>query len=121
MLGWGVIIYKKSEPETGNFEDSIAFWECGLGGDDWIRKHCEKVEDNGGYPTRYRTNGEFIKRVLRVGTVKHISGVTVIHEEEGIVEFAGQDGWIGRERLDAKRLQAIEDDEVILIDTWDLS
>lgn len=121
MLGWGINIYKANEPKTDNWKDCIATWECGLGGDSWVRDNCEKIEDNSGYPNKYRTNGKFIKKMLKDGAVKQISESTVIHEDEGIVEHAGQVGWRDKERIDFKRLKKLDDNEVIIIDTWDLS
>lgn len=120
MLGWGIIIYQASEPETNNSEDCIATWETGLGGDTWIRENCKAVGDNSGYPSKYETNGKYIKKMLQNGAVKNNSGTTVIHEKEGIVE--GEDeGWVGKVRIDFDRLIKLNDDEVINIDTWDLS
>lgn len=121
MLGWGINIYKASQPKTDNSNDFIATWECGLGGDAWVRNNCEKIEDNSGYPIKYRTIGKFIKTMLKDGAVKQVSENTVIHEAEGIVEHAGQEGWSDKERIDFKRLKELDDNEVIIIDTWDLS
>ena len=121
MLGWGIHIYKASEPETSNWEDCIAFWETGIDGDAWIRENCELVAENGGYPVNYRTNGKFIKSMLRDGAVTFVSGTTIIHEEDGHVEHGGQPGWIGRSRIDFRRVDNLKDDEIITIDAWDLS
>ena len=120
MLGWGIHVYKASEPETSNWEDCIAFWETGVGGDEWIRENCETVAENGGYPVKYRTNGKFVKEMLKDGPITHTAGSTIIHSE-GHVELAGQPAWIGRSRIDFARLNALKDDELISIDAWDLS
>lgn len=121
MLGWGINIYKESEPETSNWKDCIATWETGLDGDAWIRDNCKEIEHNGGYPIKYKTAGKFIKKMLQDGPVKYTTGATIIHEEEGFKEVAGSAGWIGRPRIDFKRLNKLHDDEPIIVDTWDLS
>lgn len=121
MLGWGINIYKASEPETSNWKDCIATWECGLDGADWIRENCEEIERNSGYPVKYKTTGKLIKQMLKNGAVKYVSDTNIIHEEEGFAEEAGKTGWIGRERVDFERLKNLDDSEIIVIDTWDLS
>lgn len=121
MLGWGIHVYKASEPETSNWKDCIAFWETGIDGDTWLRENCELTAENGGYPVTYRTNGKFVKAMLGDGPVTFVSRASIIHEEDGSVEHAGQPGWIGRARIDYRRLTALKDEEVISIDAWDLS
>lgn len=121
MLGWGINIYKASEPATSNWKDCIASWETGIDGDTWLREACELIAENGGYPVQFRTTGKFVKQMLKDGPVKHISGSSVIHQDEGLVEHAGEPGWIGRSRIDFARLNGLKDDEVIAIDAWDLS
>lgn len=121
MLGWGINIYLESEPEKSNSKDCIATWETGLDGDAWIRENCKEIADNSGYPTKYKTNGKFIKKMLKDGPVKYITKISIIHEDEGFAEKAGNSGWIGSDRIDFERLNKLKDDEVIIIDTWDLS
>lgn len=121
MLGWGINIYKKNEPENSNWKKCIAHWETGLYGDGWIRKNCKKIEFNSGYPIKYITNGKFIKKMLKDGPVKYTSGATIIHEDEEFVEQKGETGWIGNPRINFTELEMLDDKEPIIIDTWDLS
>lgn len=121
MLGWGIHIYKASEPETSNWKDCIAYWQVGLGGDHWISENCDQIEFNSGYPIKYKTDGKYVKKMLKDGPVKYTTGSTIIHEEEEFVEEAGSTGWIGDPRIDFVRLNELDDDESLIIDTWDLS
>ncbi len=121
MLGWGIIIYKASEAETSNRQDSIAAWNCGMGGDKWIKENCEQIEHNGGYPIKYKTDGKFIKNILKNGIPKYRAEATIFHEDENFAELLGDAGWIDSERIDFEALIKLHDDEVIYIDSWDLS
>lgn len=68
MLGWWIVIY----PETGTIpEHTLASWESGLGGLDWLRPlldsgHASQLQGNG-YPNRYRLAAHAVLPLLQAG------------------------------------------------------
>ena len=118
MYGFGINIYKSSDPEK-SFETALAHWDT-YGGRvvDLIEKKCEPDERyRDGYPLKYRTSGKFVKEFLKNGFVGQIK----FFGDDGAGYPTSDDPEIINGRFDREAIRSLDDDEEMTIDCWDLS
>ncbi len=123
MLGWHIFISRqalaKSPDNPEGTESTLASWEAGLGGLDWLDalvKEGRAVYLGGdGYPVRYTATAAGVVSKLSAGPPRH-EGPLVFGED-----YVMAGGWVGDVRVDQSRLAECSPDEELLIEAWDLS
>lgn len=120
-LGWEVLICLKSDVDragTTRNVPNLARWETGMGGLQWIESLAEAgraTYQPCADSRRYVVSAGVIAEVLRNGVPRHV-GPRVIGDN-----YVMPGGWTGNERIDIARIQALESDEALLVETWDQS
>ena len=121
MLGWWTVIStetlaQRALPGRGNKEATLANWESGLGGMDWIVELCKqgKAEQHSfnGYPNRFTALASEITPSLAQGipdgTMRDFHG-------------KGPVGWKGSIKVHQDRITACAPDQLLTVEVWDQS
>ncbi|MCL1909329.1 MAG: hypothetical protein FWG05_00165 [Kiritimatiellaeota bacterium] len=127
MLGFGIRVYRASEPQNDHVRKCLAHWTISSvalpGRKAWedIEKNSVLLERNGGYPLKYETTGKFVKAFLKDGMPGRIAffgdesaGYPTTQDPRELDELVNG-------RCDDQAVAALDDDEKIIIDCWDQS
>lgn len=120
MLGWWTVIStetleQRALPGGGNKEATLATWEAGLGGMDWILELCKqgKAEQHSfnGYPNRFTALASEITPILARGIKEHLG------------HFNGPEpsAWKGSATVHQERIAACAPDQLLTVEVWDQS
>lgn len=121
MLGWWTVITtetlaQRAVPGAGNKEATLATWEAGLGGMDWIVALCKegKAEQHSfnGYPNRFTVPAAEVLPILAQGIPE-----TTQHN----FRSKGPVGWIGSIKIHQDRIAACVPEQILLVEVWDQS
>ena len=122
MLSWQFFIKRQvtNALGAGDFENpTVATWESGWGGTDWIEHLVEKgsATDLGGngYPCRYLASAAVLFSTLQHGVPKH-TGPPVIGDD-----YFLPGGWTGKANIDLPRLRELDASEILVVEAWDQS
>lgn len=123
MLGWEIVIFD-ADPE--DLEDGelrrigeIGCWMTGLGGTDWlddlVREGLAVGLGGNGYPMTYTLPASTLRRRLIDGLPRPTGGAVVGSD------YVLPAGWLGKLRIDIRRLAALPSNSVLTIEAWDQS
>lgn len=123
MLGWHIFIRQQA---AGNAHDeprpsgpTLASWEAGLRGLDWLDALVEEGKaaslGGDGYPLRYTATAAALLSKLSDGPPRHDSPMVLGDD------YVMPKGWIGHVSIDRASLAACPADDELLIEAWDLS
>lgn len=125
MIGWMIVVSTQT-PEELNRSDqdakkaaTLAQWEVGPGGIDWIEDLAQagkgKKIYGGGYPNRYTARAGDVLPLLVNGPPPH-AGPAIIGDD-----YVMPSNWSGNITLQRDRIAACPADHALTIDAWDLS
>lgn len=121
MLGWWIVIAARTaeETEVNSSADTLACWETGLGGTDWLHRlvkvhQAEQLSYNG-YPCRFTAKAADVLPLISNGPPAH-EGPTVIGDD-----YVMPGGWSGNVILHHDRIAACPPEQILTIDAWDQS
>ena len=125
MLGWHITVYRQ---ETGggspaSFDAptgaSLAVWQTGLSGLDWIdelvNKGLASCLGGNGYPTKYTAQLKHLQETI-LGGPPHANQTW--HHDEGDVLT---EKWLGKTTIDHAALSRCDPDQWVLLEVWDES
>jgi hypothetical protein len=120
MLGWWILITLQSpEERKSSAADTkpyiLAQWETGLGGRDWIKQLIDEGQaelvHSGAYPDRYTAKAGDILPLVAYGPLPHSLAPSLAGDGRRITNLA----------IHGDRIFACAPDQVLTIETWDLS
>lgn len=120
MLGWWTVITtetlaQRRQPGGGIKEATLATWDSGLGGMDWILELCKqgKAEQHAfnGYPNRFTVAASEVLPILARGIREHLG------------HFNGPEpsAWKGSVTVHQERIAACAPEQILLVEVWDQS
>lgn len=121
MLGWWTVIStetlaQRALPGGGNKEATLAVWEAGLGGMDWIVDLCKqgKAEQHSfnGYPNRFTALASEITPILAAGIAE-----SEMHNFRSKTPV----GWKGSITVYQDRIAACAPEQLLTVEVWDQS
>lgn len=122
MLGWEFFITRQSTLNPGRPDEAaplLASWTSGLSGTDWLRQLIASgaASDLGGdgYPNRYSITAGSLADLLMPGAPRP-GGPLVLGED-----YVQPSGWIGQAKIANDLIQAIDPNEVLIVEAWDQS
>ncbi len=125
MIGWWIVIAAQTPQErdaaaTENRRAAtLAQWEVGPGGLDWVAELVEAGKANqiseGGYPNRYAAKAGDVLLLLTSGPPAHT--------EPAIIgdDYVMSANWHGKVEVHAEKMAACAPDLLLTIDAWDQS
>ena len=120
MLGWWIIVTNQTPEERNGINPGsksfiLAQWETGLGGKDWIKHLIDLGQMTtvhlGAYPDRYTGRATDIIPLIAHGPAPHTLSPAVAEHSRRIEKLS----------IEADRIAACPPDQMLTVETWDLS
>ena len=122
MLGWFIIIARQQAGGSAGAKDTqtLATWETGLGGLDWIDALVNQGkatrESAGGYPTRYIADAAAVLPILLAQQVPPQRQFGAVGNDDAVPAER-----VSRVLFHTDRIALCSHDEPLIIEAWDQS
>jgi len=122
MLGWDFSVYPlrfMDGPGQPRKDATLATWETGLGGLDWVEELARRGRavslGGNGYPFRFVLTAAELRPILETGLPRP-TGPAVVGDDY----FKPAD-WLGRAKINLPALRQLDPSDLLVVEAWDQS